>query len=341
MKKLKGEKLDKISTIKKIIFSLIPVFLLFSSVELILYMYHIGTPYKKSPQFNHSFKDLMEKDTYAGIKMKPFASRNDGVKLNSLGFRDDELNKVADFRILCMGDSTTFGFGISDQNLTYSNVLEKLLNSEMEDINNRVTVDVYNTGTPSYTVYQGLQIYIHYLSQLTQWDYVVITYGWNERPDKELDLEYVKHNPPIRSEFLSTLRSLAQNLRIYNVIESSFNKFRFGLSDDPYLQAHKQYRIYFEQFVRLIKGNGSKVIILPVLVNPGDKEGTSLADRMALFNKTTKSIAERDHVVYLDVDKTFSKHKNQIGWFDGFHYDENGHKIIADRLFNFLINNIP
>jgi hypothetical protein len=71
------------------------------------------------------------------------------VKINSAGFRDTEyeLNKPEDiFRIIVLGDSFTFGHGVSDDE-TYPNQLEILLNQPTQSVKYEVlnfAVDDYN-----------------------------------------------------------------------------------------------------------------------------------------------------------------------------------------------------
>jgi len=57
---------------------------------------------------------------------------NDGLKINSVGFRDKEYNLKKDenvFRILTLGDSNTFGWNSNLQDI-YAKVLEKKLNEK-------------------------------------------------------------------------------------------------------------------------------------------------------------------------------------------------------------------
>jgi len=71
---------------------------------------------------------------------------------NSIGFRDREISKEKNvFRIICMGDSITFGWPNKTEN-TYPKVLEKLLNSQFSEMK----FEVFNAGVPGYTSHQGL-----------------------------------------------------------------------------------------------------------------------------------------------------------------------------------------
>lgn len=72
------------------------------------------------------------------------------IRINKLGFRDDELLKSKPEntkRILVLGDSITFGMGVSHKNI-YTEILERILN-EKED---NIRYEVVNTGAIGYTI---------------------------------------------------------------------------------------------------------------------------------------------------------------------------------------------
>ena len=64
-------------------------------------------------------------------------TREFNVTTNSLGFRDEEVSPKTSLRIVCVGDSVTFGWGVADPD-TYPNLLEQELG-----------IDVINTGVPA------------------------------------------------------------------------------------------------------------------------------------------------------------------------------------------------
>src|SRR5262249_13465307 len=57
------------------------------------------------------------------------------ASINSLGFRGPELGG-APYRVVCLGDSVTFGWGISNDDATYPAALGKILGSGRADVLN-------------------------------------------------------------------------------------------------------------------------------------------------------------------------------------------------------------
>lgn len=96
-----------------------------------------------------------------------------GVHTNSLGLRGPELPDVGKHpKILCLGDSITFGLGLLD-NETWPAVLAR-------DLEERGFVDaaVVNGGVPGWSSVQGMRL----LDRLRSWkpDFVVFWFGMND-----------------------------------------------------------------------------------------------------------------------------------------------------------------
>ncbi|MDX2167670.1 MAG: GDSL-type esterase/lipase family protein [Deltaproteobacteria bacterium] len=92
---------------------------------------------------------------------------------NALGLRGDELREDRPFRILALGDSSTWGWGAA-QHESYPAVLQHLL-----DLNKGPRFEVINAGVPGYTSYQGLTWLKRYGLALKP-DLVIIGFGFND-----------------------------------------------------------------------------------------------------------------------------------------------------------------
>ena len=97
---------------------------------------------------------MYEPDSLCGHRLKTgFSGRlrsgefNVRVRINSRGFRGDEWCFESLHRILILGDSFTFGYGVEEDD-TYSSVLERSLREE------NCGATVYNAGIPGYGTVQ-------------------------------------------------------------------------------------------------------------------------------------------------------------------------------------------
>ncbi len=99
------------------------------------------------------------------------------ISLNSEGFRDGEFSNLKPanvFRIICLGDSWTFGANVGQQD-AYPQRLQALLRSEFPNTN----FEVFNLGVLGYSSYQGLELLKSRALGLAP-DVVVIGFAMND-----------------------------------------------------------------------------------------------------------------------------------------------------------------
>jgi lysophospholipase L1-like esterase len=115
--------------------------------------------------------------TYKRLVRFPDERTEYDVRTNALGFRMQNLpvTKPPDvFRILCLGDSTTFGMNVETADV-YPLVLGRLLD-ELYDRR----FEVWNLGAPGYTSRQGLELIRQEVLRFEP-DLVIFAYGSNDR----------------------------------------------------------------------------------------------------------------------------------------------------------------
>jgi len=96
------------------------------------------------------------------------------ITSNTDGFRTREFirKKAGTFRIVTLGDSTTFGWGV-DPGYTWQHLLEKRLARDMSGI------EVLNLGLPGFTTRHGLGVMRHYALKLEP-DLIILGFGAND-----------------------------------------------------------------------------------------------------------------------------------------------------------------
>ncbi len=83
-------------------------------------------------------------------RLRPLAAGS--LATNELGLRDGPYKRDADFKILVLGDSVSWGNGIDDTNALFASRLEVELNSQGRGIG----YEVINSGVPGYSTFQEL-----------------------------------------------------------------------------------------------------------------------------------------------------------------------------------------
>lgn len=97
------------------------------------------------------------------------------IETNSLGLRSKEISgiKENEFRILSLGESSTFGMGVKQED-TYSALIEK----DLESVNGK-SLHVINAGMPGYSLFQGF-MYLKHRGIKLKPDAVMIYFGYND-----------------------------------------------------------------------------------------------------------------------------------------------------------------
>ena len=113
-----------------------------------------------------------------GQEFKPLCAgnlANTEFHTNSLGLRGDEVPDDGTVRILAIGDSCTWGWGVSESE-SYPSFLQRML--DYNSGGHRYTV--INAGIPGFTSYQGL-LYLRERGALLRPEIVLIGYGFNDQ----------------------------------------------------------------------------------------------------------------------------------------------------------------
>ncbi|MBU1627295.1 SGNH/GDSL hydrolase family protein [bacterium] len=134
------------------------------------------------------------------------------ASINSLGYRTWEFKpkKSEDvFRIICLGDSTTFGWGIYFPDV-YAHKLGNLLGQSHKD----KKVEVLSCGIPGYTSRQGLVLIKEEILPLYSPDLLVVAYG-----PCDSQLVDIPDNVTIKERnLLNIMDNFFQRFAIYNLI---------------------------------------------------------------------------------------------------------------------------
>lgn len=172
-------------------------------------------------------------------KLKPNIHINDaentfwqGQVSNSLGYRSPEFTLArtpGTIRVVCFGDSSTFGIGTTMQD-TWPSQLQTILQAEPNSAGQSVDrYEVINAGVPGYTSYQGLQYMRQEIDRL-QPDIVLASYANNDfwHWDQQTDEEHAK-----RLNATQGIRDVVLNSRLAQVIDQGVRGLRSATEAEP------------------------------------------------------------------------------------------------------------
>lgn len=202
-----------LSTRKLLLFSFIAVVGFFAGLEGLLTLLNYPPPIKAYNTRPDIFWGLE-----ANLASQPFLHKERGtnfaVSTNSHSLRYAEVpvgRQPETIRLLALGDSTTFGWGV-EQDETWTAVAEKILQANHPE----VKIQVLNGGVPGYTSFQGLHHYKKngslYDADLVMFDYIVQDARRTVITDKQqaiaaLNSEFLEDNPLYRLRLVRLLRN--------------------------------------------------------------------------------------------------------------------------------------
>ena len=198
-------------------------------------------------------------------------------------------------KILCYGDSNTFGYNTKDnsrfnENIRWTSLLQKILGDEYEVINEGMCDRTGFVNNPKGFIFSAQKHFPKLISKSEKFDLLILWVGTN-------DLQFQ-----------------------YDIGMGAVEK---GL----------------ENLINLAKEKAEKIIIIPpVILDEKILDGffnyqfneTSIV-KSRKIGRIFRHISNVHNCIYFDINKITTPSD-----LDGLHYDEIGHKLIADKLADFI-----
>lgn len=211
------------------------------------------------------------------------------VHTDQLGLRNKKLNQYkpdGSLRIICMGASPTFGWGIRYED-TYPCQLEKMLKNDLKQ-----RVEVINAGVIGYSSYQGLNFFRKEIIPF-QPDIITVSYVLNDvdkyrfyRSNGDSDNELYPKNP-----FLISLKNTFDKSKFLRLFEKTilylqykmagfFNNKRNVFYQSKPRVSSQEYRKNLQDIIELAKRKRIKVLFVKIPVNLPLPSGLSQSSRL-------------------------------------------------------------
>ena len=313
---------------KKLLFALIPLVVVAFAVELGLRVTDwpkVTAAFEHKEPFWTIDPDLSDKKMPHKEEGTSFVvnSNDDGLRTHSLSTLDS-----FDFRIMTMGCSTTFGWGVSDTE-AYPSRLESYIHEE-----GYTKTAVLNAGQPGYTSFQGVWLWNRTLKNYKP-DVVLIGFvvqdarkaAYSDRSQAILqkDYRFLKENFLYNSRSYLALRSTIGSVQIQAKERGS------GDIGGIYRVPPADYVQNLRTLISEIKNNGGTPILFGY---PLERSGYTEQHRIIL-----QAAAEELDVLLLDPQKKMEEAvRNGQFYFskDRGHANASGNDLIAQWVFSFL-----
>ena len=251
-------------------------------------------------------KELHEED-----KQNPVSNNYQGLRIET---KNLDLEELADSypRIVCFGDSVTFGWNVDYKN-SYSNLLEGLLREDY------AKVKVINSGIGGNTV---LEAYDRVENDVIGYNphLVVINFGLNDGRIQE-ENEYENENGAEEPVYDGD----KEDPPVPNVDLETFSK-------------------YYSLIVDKIKSADIKIILMgmnSVLVLSSAENNIDAKEQIEIYknyNDEVRKIAVNSHIDFIDLWNIFESNDKTNDYLqgDGIHPNEEGFKLIANIIYEVI-----
>ena len=245
------------------------------------------------------------------------------IDTNADGFRNEKLEVARNdrsFRILCLGDESTFGTGVK-QSDTYSKILQANIRKRYHFF----ITEVINAGVEGYSSYQGVRFLKEYCLKYKP-DVIVVAYMHNDvslspKPDNER----ISANP-LAVKVKKELYKLQIFMTLRNFILGELYERVQKDQDSGGVQrvSPGDYRKNMEEIASLAKSINARCIFLNLQESKKYKEPPN-------YRRNLKKVAEKNGN-WLDVYSDFQL--NPEYYISGSYVPSKaGHKVIGEKLF--------
>jgi lysophospholipase L1-like esterase len=252
------------------------------------------------------------------------------VKINSQGLRDDERDLSKDpqtFRILMLGDSITFGWGVRQEE-TFSKVLERLLNDRPPE-GPWQRYEVINTGVGNYNTAQEVA-YFSERGQRYRPDMVMLAWFINDAEDTPKPVEnWLARQSCLYTFVSSAWDDLARNTQA----RPSYKEYYAGLFEDG-KEGWTACQRALDELAETCRRESFdlRILLIPELHSLGaDYEFKDIYAKL-------QRIAEKHKVTCLNLVDAFPQEDPKSFWVSPGDAHPNGraHAIIAEALYGML-----
>jgi len=247
------------------------------------------------------------------------------------------------FRIVCLGDSVTFGYRvpvswpehparIDPVAIPFPDIIEKHLKALFPE----KTVECIPLAVPGYSSHQGLA----WLKRDIAWlrpDILIVSYGWNDT-----DYRSVEDQASLPTGRLSViirfLGSKSQTILHLLKWYSLFDKAHTAATQQVNRVSSEDYIKNMMAITTLAKAHGSQTIVMGQVYRDSISN-TRQAMTIALNRQRLKKACKTENIAYVEIQELTEAHypANKHLFGELIHPNHLGHKLIAERLIPDLV----
>jgi len=309
----------------------------------------VNTPQQRMQVANEQQSEIFEGDPLLLWRLKPNLDHAiwdfTVVSTNAQNFRADYpigAKPAGTFRIVCLGDSVTFGYRVPpvwpDKPKDYDPLWQPfpmLLEKELRKANPNRSIEVFPMAVPGYTTHQGLA-WLRRDIEYLQPDMVIASFGWNDVSMSDVeDREAIdtRWSPVAIRWLIDHSQAFAHATRWLRSRSAAKPVARKPV---PRVSA-KEYLDNFNAIVQLARDHQASVIVIGApyrdsVTNPPE------AQLMTAYRVALKQAMQQSQTPYLEIlELTEAAGSVNQGFFgELIHPNHMGHRLMASELLKLM-----
>lgn len=298
------------------------------------------------------FPEIYKKDVDLFWRFRPDQVTNSkqfsylSYHINSRGRRGPEpVERKPAYRILALGNSCTFGWGVEYDNI-WTTRLERMLSKHAPNEN----IQLINAGVPGYSSHQGKIYFANELLELKP-DIVLISFAWNDQwPAGKGTTDAEQESG---SELLIAAQNIVSKLRTYRLMRKvvlGFSEQEVQVSLD---QNSGKRRVPLEQFYKNLLGiieiarenKIEPVLLIPPVASLENYFTGTVSDfhqRHLLYQSQIIRAAKYAKAEVIDLQTEFDLYSDLFtdAEADPVHFNEKGHQVVAEVIARALMSEL-
>jgi len=267
---------------------------------------------------------------------------------NSLGFRSkDEIPEEKEdneYRIFIIGDSSTFGLGVNDDE-AYAMVIQRTLSERTGR-----PVRVINSACPGHTTFQGMNLFKRY-GQHMKVDLLLRSYNNDSCLDMVRDRDRVSQNPTVvaiqRLLYKSDLYLLVKRVMLDWVYAWKLEKYRKLYPKDKGDWVRRvpfdEYKGFLNELKAMTRKSGTHFLNIRMPLNrPSIKDMPIYKTSFSMkFRNHLNEFCKKTGTPFLNFETQFDSMGNTPDLFIPghlFHPSVKGHRIIGERIADYIVD---
>ena len=274
-------------------------------------------------------------------------SYRDDMTVRTINFRSGAVPKSKPknvYRIMVLGGSNVYGDGIDNPRETFSQVLEKMANANLE----KTRIEVINAGVPGYNSFQ-IKIFFKYFASKYNPDLVICYLGRNDVTSgvgiyslKEIwDMAHSSKGKTVKK-----LQKILSKSALYNGLTQSIVSLRNKSIPKRFTKDLLKpviplgdFEANLTEIVEVAQGEGAKVIFASEYWGEPILKQAEFHVVDDLFTGMSQA-AKRNNVPYVDIYKIMAEQFELfdiVFGHDVVHLNHNGHKELAKIFYEILV----